>query len=647
MHMGILRTWVVAVLTVSLWACSSDLEPPPPEEEDPKPTLSDTPVWAVNGDPAHAGGCFGRSVALGDLNGDGRKDLVVAAPPCQPTAQDPGRISLFAGEDVYFSKQPITTEVSWQNTHPRTNGSNLSVSLGNINGDAFADVLVNGRYGISIYAGQADLTRVFSAPVFRVPGNGLFQPSKFVDLDGDGLHELVGTDLTTGRLWVYRRSPEGEFSIVRTLPGASSRLVGDTNLDGAEDLLVSDGEGAFLLYLGCKPGSALACEGPLTVEPVGSIQAEGVYALPDLSGDGRPDLFLSGLGGAFQLHMSRPEGGFASTPVWQLLDDAAFFGIGYPILAAGDMNGDGQSRDFVMGADGRFYLFAPPEDVSGPLKPVWAWPREDRYLPASFAAFYGLSPAAAADLNGDGYGDLVAGGLPSAVAGATGRVWVLGGGRVPASPEAPPHLPEAKACGLAVDPVNGKADLTVDADVLARTLFVERRTFAADACEVLEGCVPSGGERRLLRFSTSIVNRGTAPASVPSPEERPELFVYDECHLHDHLVGFAGYTLRDARGDATAVGRKQGFYLADSVRYCTDAPPYADYYPRTGISPGWSDVYTAATPCQWLDITDVADGEYSLRVGVDEQDVIEEEDLLPNQVTLKVRLSGDAVTVLP
>ncbi|WP_240360668.1 lysyl oxidase family protein [Pyxidicoccus caerfyrddinensis] len=644
--MAILRTWAVAVLAVSLWACSSDLEPSPPDAGS-APMLSETPLWAADGDPTHDGGCFGRSLALGDLNGDGRKDLVVTAPPCKATALDPGRISVFAGEDVYFSRQAVTTELAWQNTHPRTNGSNLFVSLGNINGDAFADVLVNGRYGISIYAGQEDLTRVFSAPLFRVPGNGLFQPAKLVDLDGDGLHELVGADLSTGLLWVYRRAPDGTFSIVRTLPGSSSRQVGDTNLDGAEDLLVADREGRTLLYLGCKPGSALACEGPLTVEPVWSIQAEGAYALPDLSGDGRPDLFLSGLGGALQLHLSRPEGGFASTPVWQLLDDAAFFGIGYPTLALGDVTGDGQDRDFVMGADGRLYLFAPTEAVSGPLKPVWAWPREDRLLPASFVTFTGMTPAAAGDLDGDGYDDLVVGFAPTGHGAATGRVWVLGGGRVPATPEAPPFLPEAKACGLSVDPVNGKADLTVDADVLARTLFVDRRTFAAEACEVLEGCVASGGARRLLRFSASIVNRGTAPATVPSPTERPDLFVYDECHLHDHLVGFASYTLRDARGDTTAVGRKQGFYLADATRYCTDAPPYTDYSPRMGISPGAADVYTAAIQCQWLDITDVADGEYSLQVGVDEQDVIEEEDLLPNQVTLKVRLSGDAVTVLP
>ena len=51
------------------------------------------------------------------------------------------------------------------------------------------------------------------------------------------------------------------------------------------------------------------------------------------------------------------------------------------------------------------------------------------------------------------------------------------------------------------------------------------------------------GERRLLRFTTSIMNMGTGPLVVPSPQERPDLFVYDACHLHDHLM-FARLEIR-------------------------------------------------------------------------------------------------------
>jgi hypothetical protein len=224
---------------------------------------------------------------------------------------------------------------------------------------------------------------------------------------------------------------------------------------------------------------------------------------------------------------------------------------------------------------------------------------------------------------------------------------VFGGGAVPDSQEPAPALAPTKTCNLQVDPVNGKPDLTVDRDVLARTLYIDRRSFTADSCEVREGCVPAGGERRLLRFTTSIVNMGTAPLVVPSPEERPDLFVYDECHDHHHLTNFAGYDLKDASGRSLSVGRKQGFYMIDFTQQCADGTPFAAYDPGTGISPGWSDVYTADLPCQWLDVTDTPDGEYTVRVGVDENHIVDEADALPNEVTVKVRLTGDTVTVLP
>jgi hypothetical protein len=95
------------------------------------------------------------------------------------------------------------------------------------------------------------------------------------------------------------------------------------------------------------------------------------------------------------------------------------------------------------------------------------------------------------------------------------------------------------------------------------------------------------------------------------------------------------------------VGRKQGFYMIDFTQYCADGTAFAWYDPGTGISPGWSDVYTADTACQWLDVTDTPDGDYTVRVGVDENHIIDELDALPNEATVKVRLKGDTVTVLP
>jgi hypothetical protein len=223
---------------------------------------------------------------------------------------------------------------------------------------------------------------------------------------------------------------------------------------------------------------------------------------------------------------------------------------------------------------------------------------------------------------------------------------VFGGGKIPESSagEAEPYLPEKTPCGLGS---GGLPDMTVDGDVLARSLRIEDKEFAADSCELAEWCVQGIGKRRLLRFSVAISNLGSGPLVIPGPEEAPDLYHFDSCHQHDHLTDFAGYELRDADGKPAALGRKQGFYPIDFAPLCIDAPPSADYFPSMGISAGWADVYTSALPCQWLDITNVADGSYTLRVSVDEKDILAEEDVLPNTTEVKVQIKGDAVTVLP
>ncbi|RKH40353.1 lysyl oxidase family protein [Corallococcus sicarius] len=613
------------------------------------PTLSETPRWQVSGDATPASACFGRSVALGDLNGDGRADLLVASPPCTSGPTDPGRVSLYAGEARDFSQTPVTTTMTWVHPSPRTSGYQLTVSTGDLDGDAYADVLVRGYYGVSVFKGGPDLSQVLAQPLFRVldVSTTRFSSAHLLDLDGDGLDELIVTT-NTGRSTVYRYTPgaaEGPFTNVQVFSGYPSPA-GDTDGDGTQDIFRSTGGGALEmgLFLGCKQG----CEGPLTLQPVWKGTAAGMRALPDLSGDGRPELLVS-LNGSQRLHLSDAAlQGYSPTPVWQMMDDATFPVFGYSVLPAGSMVEGSTGHDFVATAIGRVYLFRPTENVSGPLEPLWAWPRANRLQPGKSLGFVAPSVASAGDLDGDGHDDLVVG-IPPESDGThfPGRVRVYGGGAVPALDEPAPALVPTKTCNLAVDPVNGKPDLTVDRDVLARSLYIERRTFAQDSCEVLEGCVPAGGERRLLRFTTSIMNMGTGPLVVPSPEERPDLFVYDACHLHDHLKDFAGYALKDASGTTTAVGRKQGFYMVDYTQYCADGGPFTWYDPRTGISPGWSDVYTADTACQWLDVTGTPDGEYTVRVGVDENHIVDEADVLPNEVTVKVRLTGDTVTVLP
>jgi hypothetical protein len=177
-------------------------------------------------------------------------------------------------------------------------------------------------------------------------------------------------------------------------------------------------------------------------------------------------------------------------------------------------------------------------------------------------------------------------------------------------------------------------------------LFVERKTFEPDACELAEQCIGGTGERRLLRFSTALANVGGAPAIIPGPDTAPELYRLNTCEGELELDGFARYELVDATGTIIATGRKQSIFPIDLSSSCINGGPATDYFPDAGISSGWSDVYVAEIPCQWLDATDVPDGRYSLHISIDVNHIVDQDDVAPDTISVDVKLAGDHVTVL-
>lgn len=615
------------------------------------PFLTDEPACTLEGGGA-LGGCIGTAVAVGDVNGDGRPDLIVGVTECDFLSPGMGRIAIFPGARTFFSAVPIITDLAWQNTSPSTSARGLSITVGEVNGDGLADLLVRSRYGVQVFAGQADLAAAIAAPVFRAPGNGVFTRSELADVNGDGLDDLVSAKAGTTSVFLSTPGAVKPFTLSRTVPGFAVYARGDFNQDTNDDVLVLVDEGTAL-YPGCA-ASTPGCDGGLGAEPLWTVPNLVLGFVPDQNGDSLREVILgepdgaAGLGRLF-LHLSDAQtGGVSPTPIWSALGDPLFVYFGLDVLFPGDLNNDGRSTEMVVTAVGRLYgFFPPPQGVSAALDASWAWPRSDR-LTDLFKGQVSLGARAAGDLDHDNYDDLVVGSQakyddPK----AKGKIFMFRGGKVPPPSNGappPPYLPEPATCGVGS---GGLPDLTIDGDVLARSLSVEGKAFAADTCEMVEGCVDGPGLRRLLRFSVSIANLGAGPLIIPGPEVAPELYYFDTCHLHHHLTGFASYELRDASGALIAKGRKQGFYLMDSAPYCIDSPPGADYYPDQGITPGWSDVYTNDLPCQWLDITKVPDGIYKLRVSANDDGLIVEQDVLPNYAEVDIEIAGDSVTVLP
>ena len=154
---------------------------------------------------------------------------------------------------------------------------------------------------------------------------------------------------------------------------------------------------------------------------------------------------------------------------------------------------------------------------------------------------------------------------------------------------------------------NCDPDLTISQEEYINSIYLDS-LFVEDACLIEENCVSGSGKRDIIIFTTFISNVGDADYIVGNPNVNSDGFSKDNCHEHWHRLGYAEYLLYEEGGRPYPLGFKNGFCLLDIA--CTnDKNPkyYCDYM---GISAGCYDVYDANVECQWLDVTDIPDGNY-------------------------------------
>jgi hypothetical protein len=164
-----------------------------------------------------------------------------------------------------------------------------------------------------------------------------------------------------------------------------------------------------------------------------------------------------------------------------------------------------------------------------------------------------------------------------------------------------------------------------------------------------EQCVGGPGIRKLLRFDVQVHNRGDEDIVIGDPRAHPDLFQYSACHGHFHFAQASLYELLNAGGDVVATGRKQGFCLED-----TNPSSPATTWPRRyncenqGIQVGYSDVYPAELDCQWIDVTDLPPGPYTLHVLWNPEGLIPESSLDNNEgfVPITIPASEDPPPVV-
>lgn len=220
-------------------------------------------------------------VAVGDLNGDGKADMLVGAPGSDAGGVDAGAAYVVFGKGT-------GTAVSLADVALGSGGYRITgafdgeqagatlAALGDVNADGLGDMLVGAADGVYILYGKADTAEMSLADVATGIGGFMIVPE-------------AGTDLT----------------------GLTVAGGGDLNRDGIADIVIGtpqDAEGGFqagatYVVWGGSRGPidlglvALGAGGAKVVGAAGSFSGSSVAIAPDMNGDGAAELVIGSPGG--------------------------------------------------------------------------------------------------------------------------------------------------------------------------------------------------------------------------------------------------------------------------------------------------------------------------------------------------------------